>query len=54
MCVRLLAMNNVEFIENQDSYVATLKVPSKQVSQYLVKQTENTKREPQKTILNKK
>lgn len=40
MCVRLLAMNNVEFVENQNSYVATLKVPSSQVNTYLNKQNE--------------
>lgn len=40
MCVRLLAMNNVEFVENQNSYVATLKVPSSQVNTYLNKQSE--------------
>lgn len=38
MCVKLLAMNNVEIIQDHNSYVATLKVPSKDVNNYLLKQ----------------
>lgn len=43
MCVRLLAMNNVEFKEDQNNYIATLKVPSTQVQSYLSKQNDENK-----------
>lgn len=41
MCVRLLAMNNVHFIENNDNYVATLRVPTSELKNYIVNKKES-------------
>lgn len=55
MCVRLLAVNNVQFTEDKDSYVATLCVPNSDVANYInnCKSDNSLKKYTKKPELNK-
>lgn len=50
MCVKLLALNNVQFTENQNGYIATLKVPTTDVNNYLIKQNSQLKKDNRTTL----